>query len=128
MTKKIPVSIGLALAAAVVATASVGHANDRSPVNHPVPDCTISAETPLVLGSAELEYKVKPSEVITGEMTATFPDDAKIKVASAAVDGDLIKLVVNTTEGVAGDWALTLRAGEASCTGNVKVVAPSDDQ
>jgi len=128
MTKQIPLAIGLGIVATVVTTTSIAHANDRPPVAAPVGSCAVIAETPLVLGASETEYKVKTSEVLTGELTATFHDDAKIMVASTSPDGESIKLVVNTAEGVAGEWALTLRAGESSCTGTVKVVPPSDDR
>lgn len=116
---------GLFAAAAILVGGSSLQAESAAPIGA---ECTVTAIGDLKVGGGEQELKITASEAIGDGATASFPEDAKIKVNSitAGVDGSMT-LKVDASEATAGTYELTLRAGATECTGDVKVKADGED-
>lgn len=116
---------GLSMAAAVLFVASGFSANPAPVV---FGDCEVKTEEEVTARAGEQELKVTLSEEMEGELTAKFDDEAKITVASVARDVDgSVTIKLDAGAAAAGTWALTLSAGEAKCSGDVRVIAAGDD-
>lgn len=115
---------GLMVAAGMLVAAGSLHANAPAST---ISECTLTVDGTLAARPGEQELKVKPSADLAGQITAQFADEARIRVASIERDGEMLKLKVDAGAATAGKWALTLRAGEAECKGDVEVSGDERD-
>ncbi len=118
---------GLTLAAGTFALATALHAD---PAVVPASECTVSTEQSILVRAGDQELTVTLSEALGDSLTAQFAEESKITVKSvgAADESQAVKLVVDASNAVPGDWALTVRRNATACAGTVKVAVGGGDQ
>ncbi len=114
---------GLSLVAGSLFAASTAQARHVDPVLAAM--CTATAEGELRVKEGEQEIKVTLSEALADSATATFAPNSNLKASRVAkdVEPNVMKLFVDASKAAPGAYAVTLTAGEKSCTGEVKVAA-----
>jgi hypothetical protein len=87
--------------------------------------CTVFVEDPVPLRVDRVEVLAKYTESVGDSLSARFEDNAKIDVVTTkAKAGDpplSVRLMLNTTLGVAGTWKLTIKGQGGECVGDVYV-------
>ncbi|HYV95931.1 MAG TPA: hypothetical protein VE967_00600 [Gemmatimonadaceae bacterium] len=87
--------------------------------------CAAFTEDPVRLGLNRTEVLVKYTEPLGENPEASFPAQSRVEVVSVKhADGDeprSMRLVLSTSNAVAGQWRLTLWGDLDTCTGNVYV-------
>jgi len=109
----------------VVALASVLALQAR-PATAVMPECEITIGVEKVPVQAEpVAVPVKLSAVVGEALTASLPEESKIRVLGVAradgKDAQTFQVTLNTSEAVAGTYELVVRDGQTECKGRVQI-------
>ena len=91
----------------------------------PVLACSIKLASDSVQVSAQpISVDASLSEAIGDSVSAAVQQESKASVVSVGAAGaNAVKLTLNTSEAVPGDWSLSLKGTAGECTGKMKIIA-----
>jgi len=124
-------AVGLAVVAAYTWTARELHAalpSEPAPVA-----CTVTFDGASIAVSSEpFAVHARYSEAIGDSLSAEFQPESKIAVLGVASEENArpqsVRMMLNTSEAVAGEWTVTLKGTGGSCTGEVSVAAGGEEK
>ncbi len=111
---------GLSLVAGMLGAAATAQANT---VPFASQDCTITVNEPLEVKAGEQEVKAVVTAELPGAVTAEFPEQSNLKASAVAKapEANTVTIKVDASKATAGSHALTLKSGDMSCKGEVRV-------
>ncbi len=119
--------VGLSIAAAMIATTTAMQADTTAP--RVWDQCKVTTTDSIPIRSGSQDIRVTVDEELADPVTAEFEEDAKITVSSVTREPmmNTLRVSLDATEAVAGEYELTLRSGDTECTGTVKVGRTAPD-